>query len=179
MTKEQRDEIKSIAWRLRIDHKWTYVQIADAIAAEKGHRLDPSQIGHYIRQVHKRTIANLRDEAEAEKLEQTAILDSMLSEAMAAWERSKRRQYKRRKKTVTGGGGEGGEGGPLVERLTEYTETPGDPRFLKEAREILKAKRDIWGLGQNHDAYDGELKIVVEYEEFPVGGGESGDGSPD
>src|SRR5512135_2362953 len=92
-----------------------------------------------LRRVEDRCLERMAKRVEQVKARQSAQLEFLGSEAIAAWDRSKKPGSKVRRKV-----GADGE-----ETMTEATGRDGDPRFLTVAREILADERRLWGLSSD------------------------------
>jgi hypothetical protein len=84
----------------------------------------------------------------------------LVSEAFAAWERSKQTARTTKARTVRGRANQAGE--PLPDLVTsEYIDRPqcGDPRYLTIINDLLKSERAMWGADEpkrhEHSGADG------------------------
>jgi hypothetical protein len=83
-----------------------------------------------------RLLKRLEQRIKYTKARQSAQLEQLLMEAMTAWEASKGPRKRVRRRT----------GGGQVETVVEAAASPGDPRFLQVALEVLRSERQLWHL---------------------------------
>ena len=129
--RERSKQLELEAWRLRAECLSTR-----AIAARIG--VSQPHVIRLLRKTEARVLAESEAIARAVKARQAGQIEHLLSEAIAAWEHSK--QPPRTARTKTGGAGG-------TEETVEVRSTPGDVRFLGEARALLDAERKLWGIG--------------------------------
>jgi hypothetical protein len=99
------------AWELRQEFR-SEREIGDILGVSE------SGVCRMLQRVERRALEKLQEDVEALKVQQTAQLEFIAHEAMAAWQRSK------------------GDSSSAA---------PGDPKFLGEARAALAEIRRIWG----------------------------------
>lgn len=128
----------------------TQRQIAEAVS------LSQTGVLKSLRRTERRVLAQTSHRVELVKARQSGRIEHLYSEAMTAWEASKRPSRKTSRKTTTGE-----KGG--TERKTERTSTAGDPRFLQVAIGLLEAERKIWGLDQLE--YDPAYEQAETYDQ--------------
>ena len=118
------------AWRLRTVERLTEPEIAGRLGVSQ------STVSRMLRRVEKRLAREFAEQAERVKARQAALLDHVVSEALAGWERSTDDAVTER--SVSDG-----------EKTTTTTERRGQagaPSFLAECRAALADIRAIYGL---------------------------------
>ena len=136
---DQSREHELHAWDLRC-RGWTQARIADELG------LTQQSVSRILARVNKRSLKELTRRVELLKAEQHARLDHLYSEAMAGWERTKLPvlEVSTRERVRTDG-----ETTHTDRTKTQYVASQvGDVRFLQEARALLKAQCELWGIGR-------------------------------
>jgi hypothetical protein len=128
------------AWELRLlGHS------QQRIAAELG--VSQQLVSRLLQKIEQRLFAEFRDRAEAEKALQTARLESIFAQAMAAWARS---CEDAEKVTTVSGRSKVFEDGAAVTlpdlRTVSRQGQTGNPALLAQAMKALSDIRDLWGL---------------------------------
>jgi hypothetical protein len=126
------------AWQLSVEG-FSEREIAPKLEAEGLGRVSHQAVHKMLKVVWAERQQVFMKEAWDQKARQADMLMGLYREAMAAWERSKKGQKGITKKD---GAGDGASSGATV----TIKESPGDPRFLKQAQECLAEVRKIWGL---------------------------------
>jgi predicted transcriptional regulator len=135
------------------------------IAAELG--VTQGAVAKMLRRVEARYFKQQSKRVEHIKTKQSFQLEHLGSEAVAAWERSKRPGKKIRRKV-------GADGEVTV---TEVIERDGDPRFLSIAIETLAEERKVWNIGAEAEGATGVINIeelhaaLIEVSRRGEGGG--------
>jgi hypothetical protein len=122
-------EREDMIWSLRVQglsHR--------AIAERVG--VSHMAVSRSLERAENRLLARLERRIKYTKARQSAQLEQLLYEAMTAWEASKAPRKRVRRRT---GKGE-------TETVVEAVASPGDPRFLTVALEVLRAERALWHL---------------------------------
>lgn len=142
-------ERERVAWELR-QQLWTEPRIADHLGVTK------QAVSAMLKRVSVRVLAELKENVELVKADQTAQLQWIASEATTAWHHSK--QDAQTVKTVVGPQGEDdGLGTATIKEETTVKGQAGDPALLSQARGALADIRSIWGL-------DAPEKVEVQSE---------------
>lgn len=113
--------------------------------------VDQCTVSTSLKRISERVIKTMTDEVGKEKLILTRQYEHIVSEAMAAWEASKKASRTVRKTTRTPGG-EGVE--PEEEVIVqEARDQTGDPVYLETAMKAMAEVKKIWGLDapQKHE----------------------------
>jgi hypothetical protein len=121
----------------------TETQIAAELATQGLGEVTQQAVSKMLLRVEKRMLAEMGDRVRAVKLRQTASLQKIYQEAMAAWEESKKPQ-----KSLTtrhGPSGDNGQPGKVLESQSVLRDQDGDPRYLDQARQALADIRKLWG----------------------------------
>src|SRR5439155_612392 len=109
----------------------------------------------WLAKTNRRELDRLTTEVEAAKATQNAILETILSESLSAWERSKQPRTKIHSKEgevltdPTGNELSGPDGQPLraaPRNVTEVVQRDGNPVYLDLALLTLAHLRKLWGL---------------------------------
>lgn len=152
----------------------TEVLIANELERIGLGRVSQPGISKMLSRVERRVLKQMDGKVRRKKARQDAALMHVYRDAMAAWEKSKEPQ-----RTVTT---KEDSGGNVKETLTVVRETPGDPRYLDQARQALADIRKIWGVdepAQTKSDVSGRLgleivEVIVDAEGPPDGSAASG-----
>lgn len=130
------------AWALR-QKGWTEPQIA----AELG--VSQPAVSLMLSRVENKLAARFADIALRVKLDQHHRLDFIISEALAAWEKSKSpKTTSRIKDLATPQQLQANQQGTLLERETEMISRDPNGQFLSIALEAMEAQRRLWETSQ-------------------------------
>jgi transcriptional regulator with XRE-family HTH domain len=129
-TREEVRQREETAWSLR-QRGWSQQRIA----AELG--VSQPAVHKILRRVERRVLARLSHSVASVKARQAGQLEFLLDEAVQAWERSKGKTTRETRR----------ESHRIRETVRETRDSCGDIRFLAEARALLEAERDLWGIG--------------------------------
>lgn len=124
------------AWRLR-SRGWSQQRIADELGVTQ------SAVSRLLGRVERRELRRMSASVERIKVVQSAQLEYVADEALAAWERSKTPRKRAASKRAVGEGQ--GEGGDEIQ-TTEVIERDGDTGYLYAAMTALTHQRSLWGL---------------------------------
>lgn len=167
--KEVTAEREREAWRLRIERHLTQEQIAELL------EVDGSTVSRMLRRQEQRLAKEFQDHALHVKARQTAQLEEIAREAVAAWDRSLEDAVLER--TVTREtaikGADDDEFAPPVELPAVETTTTverkgqsGNPALLGAALKAMEGVRSLWGLDapkKTDLTSDGERLTAVFY----------------
>lgn len=129
--KEQRREEERQIWAFR-QRGWTQARIADEL------KLHVSTICRVLAKLSDRYLKEVLEDVGRVKVQQTLMLEHIVSESLDAWERSKEPA---RRATLKKGAGEGNQNA----ETQSVEEQIGDTVFLDSARAALADMRKIWG----------------------------------
>ncbi len=138
LEKNQRELLADRAWELKAKG-WTQEAIAKALAPEFGGvEVSQATVSRALKRTRVQVQNHLLDTAEQEALLQLAQLEHVLTESLAAWERSKGAA-----KTVTR---RSGGRGTATEELVRIEGQAGDTTYLRAAMAAMEARRKILGI---------------------------------
>jgi predicted transcriptional regulator len=126
---------ESRAWQLR-QQGWSQMRIAKELG------IDQSTVSRLLQRISDRVLAELQENVERVKVEQTVQLEHLYDEALQAWERSKQDAVKITTETPPAER-EGASNATVTEEVKGQV---GDRAYLDEARAVLADIRKIWGL---------------------------------
>ena len=112
------------------------------IAAELG--VSQPAVSKMLRRVARDVIDDLRHQTTVQQARQVHRLELVVTEALAAWEQSKRERTQRRQRRQDAPGGPAG--GRLTVSEAVVTSRDGDPRYLRQALTALADLRTVTGL---------------------------------
>lgn len=122
-------------------------QIAAELARLGLGEVTQQAVSKMLIRIEQRILKEMSEQVKLMKVRQTATLQQMLRDALAAWEESKKPQ--KSLTTKHGPSGENGEPGKVLESQTTLRDQDGDPRYLEQARQALADIRKIWGLEES------------------------------
>lgn len=127
------------AWELR-QRCWTEQRIADEIGVHV------ATVSRMLDRVERRLAAQLQEQALPIKARQTAVLERVAAEALAAWERSQQDAELVRVTEKWVVPKDGADPYQVSDKTTERRGQAGDPALLAAAMKALADVREIWGL---------------------------------
>jgi hypothetical protein len=119
-------------------------------------------VSKLLRRVEARALGRVDDLAKTTKVRQLMRTEALYREAFDAWLKSKNGTTKKIRRTV-----EGRDGQQQVAEV-QTGESPGDPRFLEQARAALAVQRELLGLNKateiQHVHVDRPLEHLTDAE---------------
>jgi hypothetical protein len=122
----------------------TETEIAEELDKQGLGKVTQQAVSKMLIRVENRMLREMSERVKAMKVRQTASLQKIHREAMAAWEQSKKPQ--KSLTTKLGPPGENGEPGKVRESHSTLRDQDGDPRYLDQAMQALADIRKIWGV---------------------------------
>lgn len=134
------------AWALKCEG-WSETRIA----AELG--VTQPAVSQMLARVEQRVLEGMQDIVERVKLEQNARLEHVISEALTAWEGSKKPStHTTIRDIVDGQQLQKGQQGQLMDRTTSINQSGPNTSYLRIVLDALAAQREVWGIDQTTDA---------------------------
>jgi hypothetical protein len=156
---------EQLAFELSATKGLTETQIADELAKQGLGQVTQQAVSKMLQRIEERMLKEMSARVKRMKVSQTAALQKVFRDAMAAWEESKRPQ--KSLTTKHGPSGENGEPGKVKESLSVLKDQDGDPRYLEQARQALADIRKIWGVDeptQTKNDINGRLGLEIVEE---------------
>jgi hypothetical protein len=137
---------EQVAFDLAATRGLTETEIAEELAKQGLGQVTQQAVSKMLRRVEERMFKEMTGRVKVMKVRQTASLQKVFREALAAWEQSKRPQ--KSLTTQHGPAGANGEPGPVKGTQTTIRDQDGDPRYLQLACQALADIRKIWGVDE-------------------------------
>lgn len=156
---------EQVAFDLAATKGLTETQIAEELAQQGLGEVTQQAVSKMLHRVEERMLKEMTGRVKAMKVRQTAALQKIHRDAMAAWEESKKPQ--KSLTTKQGPAGENGEPGKVKESQSVLRDQDGDPRYLDQARQALADIRRIWGVdepAQTKNDITGRLGLEIVEE---------------
>lgn len=143
-----REERRRIAWALRTAHRWSEQQITDHLNAQGYGPLTVNDTKQLLKRMAQYVAKELKESITEYKVAQLQTYESMLQEALEQYNRSKHRDQV----TIQEGRAQVHQGEvialpPLVTTIPNPDQR-GDPQYLTQAHQALKAQRELLGLDE-------------------------------
>jgi hypothetical protein len=156
---------EQVAFELSATKGLTETEIAEELAKQGLGRITQQAVSKMLQRVEERMLKDMSDKVKRMKVSQTAALQKVYRDAMAAWDESKKPQ--KSLTTKHGPSGENGEPGQVKESQSVLRDQDGDPRYLEQARQALADIRRIWGVDeptQTKNDLSGRLGLEIVEE---------------
>jgi hypothetical protein len=156
---------EQVAFDLSATKGLSEAQIAEELVRQELGAVTQQAVSKMLRRVEERMLKEMTGRIKAMKVRQTAALQKIYRDAVAAWEESKKPQ--KSLTTKQGPAGENGEPGKVKESQSVLRDQDGDPRYLDQARQALADIRRIWGVdepAQTKNDITGRLGLEIVEE---------------
>lgn len=143
-------------WERRVSKRETYPEIAKSFEKRFGETISEAQISRILKKYREIDKGRIKDLVEQERVEQAALIDWAISQAVRGWKSSRKT---RTKKIVTKENGiDPRSGNDYNKDITaeETEDQAGDPRFLKVILDASTRKSKLYGLDAAPKSATGE-----------------------
>lgn len=161
LTAAQKVERERQVWHYITTQGWTQTRVAEHTG------LTQPQVSIVMKRLSQRANAQLSEEIASHRMMQINLLQTMLMDCMEAWAKSKEGRKSVSRTSAKRKTGVAADGSPIFDEVTTTNQTmldsPGEVRYLAEAREIMGDLRKLLDLNP-------EIRVNLSWQSMlPVG----------